>query len=434
MTRSRSSLILIAIIALLLGFASAPGHAAKPRFGSKPKYAAIVMDAQTGRVLHAEAPDATRYPASLTKMMTLFMIFEAIDQRRLRFDTEWRVSSFAAGQNPTKLGLQAGGTITVREVVLGLITKSANDAAVVAAENIAGTERAFAGRMTQRARNLGMSRTTFQNASGLPHPQQVTTAMDMAKLSRAMIRTFPHHYHLFSTSQFTYAGITHHNHNRFMDWYDGADGLKTGYIHASGFNLAASAMRNGRRLIGVVMGGQSPGGRDERMGEILDATFARNITPALPQTRQASASPARPAPAAAIPRAELAPVALTAPQPQRQTTAEAPAPRVATPRVAPQRTPIRPGWAVQVGAFNEVGQARRAAENARRLAPAALRSAAIDVQKVGGTGRDANLLRARLSGLPPDAARDACRILQRHRQACFTVGPSGVAQSVAAAR
>jgi D-alanyl-D-alanine carboxypeptidase len=444
MTQSRPPALLAALMILIIGLGSAlPAWAAKPRAGVKPQYSAIVIDARTGAVLHAEAPDARRHPASLTKMMTVFMILEAIDQRRLRFDTEWRVSPFAAAQSPTKLGLQAGSTITVREVVLGLVTKSANDAAVVAAENMAGSESAFAERMTQRAHKLGMSRTTFMNASGLPNPRQVTTAHDMARLSRALIHVFPHHYHLFSTSQFTYAGITHHNHNRFMEWYDGADGLKTGYVHASGFNLAASAVRNDRRLIGVVMGGRSPGGRDERMGVIMDAAFSRQITPALPETRQARA-PARqapapaPGPATATPKPELSTVALRAAEPAADRTptaprSTAPAETAAKSEAPVQRATIRPGWAVQVGAYNETGQARRAAEQARKLAPAALRSAAIDVQKVGGTGRDANLLRARLSGLSAGDAREACRILQRSGRGCFTIAPSS-SQSLAAAR
>ena len=439
MTPSRPPALLAALVVLMIGLGTAlPAWASKVRSGAKPQYAAIVIDARTGAVLHAEAPDARRHPASLTKMMTVFMILEAIDQRRLRFDTQWQVSAFAAAQSPTKLGLQTGSTITVREVVLGLITKSANDVAVVAAENMAGSESAFAERMTQRAHRLGMARTTFRNASGLPNPHQVTTAADMARLSRALILGFPHHYHLFSTSQFTYAGITHHTHNRFMEWYEGADGLKTGYVHASGFNLAASALRDGRRLIGVVMGGRSPGGRDERMGVILDAAFSREVAPSLPETRQAR-TPARPAPASATPKPELATVALRPADPITERAASAP-PKAATPAepapasAAPtQRVAIRPGWAIQVGAFNETGLARRAAEQARKLAPVALRAAAIDVQKVGGSGRDANLLRARLSGISSEEAREACRILQRNRVGCFTIAPSP-GQALAAAR
>ncbi|MBL8697726.1 MAG: D-alanyl-D-alanine carboxypeptidase [Alphaproteobacteria bacterium] len=438
MTCIRPLRLLVAIIALLIA-SIAPVEA------RAPKYAAIVIDVQTGHVLHAEDADGLRYPASLTKMMTLFMIFEAIDQRRITFETQWRASAEAAAQDPTKLGLQPGQTITAREVVLGLVTKSANDAAVVAAEALAGTEEQFAHRMTERARRLGMTRTRFTNASGLPDPEQVTTASDMAKLGRALIRTFPHHYHLFSTSHFTYAGVTHQSHNRFMNWYDGADGLKTGYIRASGFNLAASATRDGRRLVGVVMGGQSPGWRDDRMGEIMDASFARRQPlRGLPEIRQASVGPD----VRALPETKTEPERAVAPVLVATAAAAAspvlipppvprPAPAVApvrgggivAPLLAERRVPVaaaaaRPGWSIQVGAFADVAQARRAAVQAKRNAPAALRSAAIDVQRVGGTGRDASLLRARLSGLSPQGARDACRVLQQRRQGCFAVPPS----------
>jgi len=402
----------------LLGAADA-GAAAKP--APKPRYAAIVVDAATGEVLHAEHPDDLRYPASLTKMMTLFMIFEAIDRKRIGFDTQWKVSAFAAGQSPTKLGLQAGRSASVRDVVLGLITKSANDAAVVAAENLAGSEPEFAQQMTQRARRLGMARTTFRNASGLPHPEQRSTAADLARLSRALVRSFPHHYHLFSTANFTHAGVTHHNHNRFMQWYDGADGLKTGYIHASGFNLAASATRNGRRLIGVVMGGPSSGWRDERMGEVMDASFAKRPRRDPGELRNA-------APRGASVGTQMAshPSASSSPLPS------APEPRAAA--GAPERdAAARPGWAVQVGAYADVVQARRAAEHAMRSAPTPLRHAAVDVQRVGGPGKDANLLRARLTGLSPKAAKDACRVLKRQGQTCLVVQPGAGAPSVAEA-
>jgi D-alanyl-D-alanine carboxypeptidase len=413
-TPARFMVVLALIAACLLG--DGAWGATKPRTPAKPRYAAIVVDAQSGEVLHAENSDAQRYPASLTKMMTLFMIFEAIDRKKIRFDTEWRVSAFAAGQSPTKLGLQAGRSIAVRDVVLGLITKSANDAAVVAAENLGGTESAFAELMTERAHRLGMSRTTFRNASGLPHPSQQTTASDLARLARAMIRTFPHHYHLFSTTQFAYGGITHHNHNRFMNWYDGADGLKTGYIHASGFNLAASALRQDRRLVGVVMGGPSPGWRDDRMGEILDAAFARRpkdrkpATPAL----EADQRPARNAPGAELAAHVDGAAATQARKPVPSGQAAAP----------------RSGWSIQVGAYAELDQAQRAIQQARKLAPTPLQASAVDIQKIGGKGRDANLLRARLTGLTSKAARDACEALKSRRQVCLVVGPS-VAQSSA---
>jgi len=417
--------IFLSLTALLLlaGLLCPATAASAAKQAPKPRYAAIVVDAATGEVLHAEHPDDLRYPASLTKMMTLFMIFEAIDRKRIGFDTAWKVSAFAAGQSPTKLGLQAGRTVSVRDVVLGLVTKSANDAAVVAAENLAGSEPEFAQQMTQRARRLGMARTTFRNASGLPHPEQRSTAADLARLSRALVRSFPHHYHLFSTSSFTHAGVTHHNHNRFMQWYDGADGLKTGYIHASGFNLAASATRSGRRLIGVVMGGPSSGWRDERMGEVMDASFAKRPRRDPGELRDAAVRGATVGtqlashPPAASPQPPSPPEPRAAARPPEREAAAA----------------VRPGWSVQVGAYADVAQARRAAEHASRSAPTPLRHAAVDVQRVGGTGKDANLLRARLTGLSPKAAKDACRVLKRQGQTCIVVPPGAAAPSVAEA-
>jgi len=243
---------------------------------SAARSAAIIMDAATGNVLYEDNADAPRYPASLTKVMTLHLLFEALDAKRITFDSRFPVSAKAAAQDPTKLGLKDGETIAVRDIILGLITKSANDAAVVAAEGLAGSESAFAAQMTEKARRLGMTSTTFRNASGLPDPQQKTTARDLAMLARATIRAFPHHYHLFDTPSFTYKGITHANHNRLNNWYPGADGLKTGYIRASGFNLITSAKRDNRRLIGVVLGGVSPGSRDQEMARLLDATFVRS--------------------------------------------------------------------------------------------------------------------------------------------------------------
>jgi D-alanyl-D-alanine carboxypeptidase len=237
--------------------------------------AAIITDAATGAVLYEYDADASRYPASLTKVMTLYLLFEALDAKRVTLDSRFPVSARAANQDPTKLGLKDGETITVREVILGLVTKSANDAAVVAAEGLAGTEPQFALQMTEKARRLGMANTIFRNASGLPDPQQKTTARDLSLLARAMIKNYPHHYHFFDTPSFTYKGITHANHNRLNNWYAGADGLKTGYIRASGFNLVTSAKRDNRRLIGVVMGGISPGARDQEMARLLDAAFAR---------------------------------------------------------------------------------------------------------------------------------------------------------------
>jgi D-alanyl-D-alanine carboxypeptidase len=420
MTSTFRALAALALGAILAAAIAEPAlAAAKARNAAKPRYAAIVVDAQTGEILHADHPDALRYPASLTKMMTLFMIFEALDRKRIRLDTEWKVSAFAASQSPTKLGLQAGRTIQVRDVVLGLITKSANDAAVVAAENLADSEPAFAAQMTERARKLGMSRTTFRNASGLPDPGQQSTAADLSRLARALIRGFPHHYQFFSTSQFSFAGNVHHNHNRFMQWYDGADGLKTGYIHASGFNLAASAVRNDRRLIGVVMGGPSAGWRDDRMGEILDAAFARRVRERRPPAPGLEAG--LPGDRSGQPHGELV---------AQGSTAAAVMPRSAE---TSGGVGTRPAWSIQVGAYAEAEQAQRAIQQARKLAPVLLQSAASDVQRVGGAGRDASRIRARLTGLGAATAREACEVLRARRLPCMVVAPAPQPRSLAAA-
>ncbi|MDP9196903.1 MAG: D-alanyl-D-alanine carboxypeptidase, partial [Pseudomonadota bacterium] len=228
------------------------------------KYSAILMDAATGRILHSEAADQKRYPASLTKMMTLYLAFDALKAGKLKPGQKLKISSRAASQAPSKLGLVPGKTISVENAILALTTKSANDAAVVLAEAIAGSEKAFAERMTRKARQLGMTATVFQNASGLPNFRQVTTARDIATLSRALIRSHSRYYHYFSRTSFSWNGRTHTNHNRLLGHYPGADGLKTGYIDASGFNLAASAIRGKKRLICVVFGGPSGSWRDEK--------------------------------------------------------------------------------------------------------------------------------------------------------------------------
>ncbi len=236
-------------------------------------YAALVMDAATGQILSQVDADAPRYPASLTKMMTLYMLFEALDSKTLKLSSPMKVSALAASRPPSRLGLHIGDTITVREAILALVTKSANDVATVVAEKLGGSETRFAQRMTAKARRLGMKRTTFRNASGLPHRSQLTTARDMAVLGRALLRRFPHYYAYFSEPAFDYDGQRYANHNHLLGNYDGVDGIKTGYIHASGFNLVASAKRDGRRLIGVVFGARSPAERSYKMAGLLDKGF-----------------------------------------------------------------------------------------------------------------------------------------------------------------
>lgn len=239
------------------------------------KYAAIVVDFTTGNILYSRNPDAVRHPASLTKMMTLYLVFEALDNGRLSLIQQIPVSAHAANQQPSRLGLRPGQTITVQQAILAVVTKSANDAATVLAEAIGGSEGEFAEMMTRRAKSLGMQRTVYINASGLPNPNQVTTAGDLAKLSLAILHHFPSYYHYFSTKQFIYQGHSFANHNHLLNFYQGLDGIKTGYINASGFNLSASAERNGKRIVAVVMGGRTASTRDKHMAELLDQGFEK---------------------------------------------------------------------------------------------------------------------------------------------------------------
>ncbi|MEO5332078.1 MAG: D-alanyl-D-alanine carboxypeptidase [Magnetococcus sp. YQC-5] len=246
-----------------------------PAVDSTANYADLVMDGKTGRILHATSPDELRHPASLTKMMTLYLTFQAIKSGQLDLDQLLPVSQHASVQVPSKLGLRVGQKIRVEDALLGLVTQSANDATVVLAESLGGTEENFAQLMTGKARELGMSRTVFRNASGLPDPEQVTTARDMAILGYALINHHPQFYPYFKRSGFTYAGVRYNNHNHLMSRYHGMDGIKTGYIRASGFNLVASTVRGSTRLIAVVFGGRSSTARDNRMAALLDQSFAQ---------------------------------------------------------------------------------------------------------------------------------------------------------------
>jgi D-alanyl-D-alanine carboxypeptidase len=239
---------------------------------------AIVIDADTGAVLEAVDANARWYPASLTKVMTVYLTLEQVEAGYLKLEEELTVSPHAASQPATELGLGAGSTITVSDAILAVILQSANDAAVVLAERIGGTEDAFASRMTAKAQELGMTRTAFRNASGLPNPDQVTTARDMAVLARALLQNYPQYYHFFSTTSFTYRGQTFGTINGILSRYEGADGIKTGFTCGSGYNLIASAKRNGRRLIGVLLGSHTNFERHSEMGRLLDAGFAMDMS------------------------------------------------------------------------------------------------------------------------------------------------------------
>jgi D-alanyl-D-alanine carboxypeptidase len=243
-----------------------------------PPSSAIVVDANSGNVLYAASPDELRHPASLTKIMTLYLLFERLEAGKLKLDSQLSVSEHASAQAPTKLGLKPGHTIAVEDAIKGLVTKSANDAAVVVGEAIGGNESDFAEMMTKKARALGMSRTVYRNASGLPNDEQVTTARDQALLGRAIQERFPSQYRYFSTLSFTYHGEAMRNHNMLLGHVEGVDGIKTGYTQASGFNLVTSVHRNNRRIVAVVLGGASAGARDAKMRSLIEAHIAAAST------------------------------------------------------------------------------------------------------------------------------------------------------------
>jgi len=257
-----------------LGFA-ASAQAQIPFFSqlNQPRYAAIVVDANTGEVLYSKNPDSPRYPASITKVMTLYLTFEALASGRLSLSDKILVSQHAASMAPSKLGLAAGSTITVDEAIRAIAVHSANDMAVAMAEKLGGSEPRFATLMTLRAQELGMTQSHFANASGLPDPRQLMSARDIALLSRSVMRDFPQYYSYFSQRQLEWHGRTLANHNHLLDSMAGVDGLKTGYTYASGFNLAASAVRDNRRLIAVVLGGSSTAARDLNVQDLLTTGF-----------------------------------------------------------------------------------------------------------------------------------------------------------------
>ena len=380
-----------------------------------------MIDAGNGEVLYRANADDPKYPASLTKMMTLYLTFEALQKKRIKLGQYFPISRKAASQPPTKLDLKAGRKIRIEHAILGLVTKSANDAAMVLAEGIGGSETRFVRMMNQKARRLGMMRTTFRNPSGLPDDDQVTTARDLATLANALIRDYPKYYPYFSRASFTYQGIEHPNHNRLMEIYQGMDGLKTGYIRASGFNLAASAVRDGRRLIAVVMGGDTPGWRDEHMAELMDQGFATPRTPApLVASLRPPAVPTR-KPDTGIDVASLEEVVgqqrtggiggfgdsrLRRSDQQRRGGGAAEEREAGASRWEPSATRMPAGG--------------RSTRVSRRL-PSLLASAYPQMVPVTtGSGR---LFRARLMGLDESAARTVCASLERSGEDCLTVAP-----------
>lgn len=373
---------LSALFVLIFGICALPQQASA-------KYASFVMEANTGRILHAVNADTRNYPASLTKMMTLYMIFDALDRGEISFKTTWKASARVARQPASKLGLGRGQKLSVRDAILALVTKSANDVATLTAEHLAKSEKDFALAMTAKARKLGMSRTTFRNASGLPNRGQLSTARDMAVLAQALLRDFPHYYHVFATTRFDYQGRKFKNHNKLLTTYEGTDGIKTGYIRASGFNLVASVKRGNQRLIGVVFGGDSSSKRNRHMVSLLDkgwrilnggeAVASANDNKSSSGTQVASAS---------------------------GTGNAAYDPKLS--------------WGIQVGAFADESRASSYAHEISAIVPKLLNTGFVTVvplKKKSGK----ILYRSRIHRIPKKQAYKACRILERKKINCMEV-------------
>lgn len=436
-------------------------------------YAHFIMDANSGKVLDAENADTLNHPASLTKMMTLYMVFEALHDGRLRWDQKITMSANGARTSPTKLGLRAGQTYTVREAVLGMIVKSANDVAEGIGDHLYGSEEKFGRAMTAKARQLGMTRTVFRNGSGLPNSEQVTTARDMARLGLALMRDFPQEYKLFSTPSFAFRGRTIRGHNNLMYRYKGMDGIKTGYTNASGFNLVSAVNDNGKRVIGVVLGGRTARSRDAQMAALLDKAMPRAsvrggvsmASASSPASSPVSASvrlPKNDVPTPFASRSAPSQPAMAPPAPVEVAAAEIPAPMVAerykasqrgmarsepvnsassaglgyaapvvtdvsapiSPAELPFRTASTPGWRVQLAA---AGSESEAISLLARAMPT------LDGQFKGLTpytetvhSGSALLHRARFSGFSNQAAANAaCQTLKAARFACMVVPAGG---------
>ena len=411
------------------------------------KHAAIVIDANTGKVLFSDNPDAPRHPASLTKMMTLYMLFEAMEAGRVNRASAVPISKHAASMAPTKLGAKAGSSITVETAILGLVTKSANDAAAAVGELLAGSESKFAQKMTAKARSLGMKNTRFYNASGLPDPRQITTARDMAVLGIALRTDFPQYYKYFSVRSFTYGRSRLANHNKLLGRVAGVDGIKTGYTRASGFNLVSSVSLNNKKLVTVVLGGQSGRSRDAEVAMLIKKNLpkasTRNASGGLlaklkgKQEQQdveevlALADPA-PVPPAKKAVALIEPVvASIAPTPAERpivsVTEEVEA-NVSdvdpiTTASAPETVEVPSGngdWVIQIAAADSEAGAMKILNKAQAAGGKALASANAFTQQV--QKGSATLFRARFGGFDTKAqAWNACEALKKKSYGCFAL-------------
>ena len=344
----------------------------------------IVIDALSGEVIASSNADERRYPASLTKLMTLYITFSALDRGDLDLDDELKVSRYAANRSPSRLGVKPGKTIKVRDAVMALIVKSANDCAAVLAEALGGSEEKFAELMTQTAKDLGMKNTVFKNASGLPNRQQKTTARDMAILGSAVYHHFPEYYDLFSTTKFTYEGRTYYTHNHLLKRFEGADGMKTGFTAAAGYNIVTSAERDGRRVIAVTMGHDSIKNRDYKVAQLMNAGFKR-----------------------------LAAKSDTA----RRLVAKLEIPPLNTPH---DKTDDAGLWMVQIGAFSNYIKARNyALDIQRRLhLPYAAKT---DINVEPASNGAAIVYRSQLTGFAKNEADKTCYRLKKANKSCIVI-------------
>jgi D-alanyl-D-alanine carboxypeptidase len=379
---------------------------------AKPRYTAIVVEEQSGHVLYSNKADTPNHPASLTKIMTLYMLFEAIEVGRFNLNSKLKVSRHASRQPPSKLGLKIGSTITVKQAILALVTKSANDVAVVVAEALGKTEKNFAIQMTRRARQMNMQRTTFKNASGLHHSKQVSTARDMARLAKLIRLRFPKYYAYFSTKNFRFRGRTYGNHNNLLGRYDGVDGIKTGYTLASGFNLVSAVERDGTRLIGVVFGGKTARSRDRQMVRILDRAFAKVDDVPAKSTRLA-----RSFFRVAEPRLRFA----KAPVPRQRPDLSSPTTKFAAVLDEKQQKRSAANWAVQFGAFTNFEAAEKRVAAASQLLGTGDTASSSDIERWSSTA--GTIYRTRFVELTQAEAVEVCKLLVKTGMGCLKIRP-----------
>ena len=370
---------------------------------AQAKYASFIINENTKRVYYTANADTRNYPASLTKIMTLYMIFDALKTKKISMNTKFKVSRRATRQPPSKLNLSAGSSISVKHAILALITKSANDVATVVAENLGKSERNFARLMTKKARKLGMRRTTFKNASGLPNRGQLSTARDMATLGMAIRKNHSVFFKLFKTKSFIYKGTRYSNHNNLLGSYSGTDGIKTGYTHASGFNLVASVERNGQRIIGVVFGGKKARSRDKHMIKLLNRYFKTNASKPLVRTAKASELP------------KNRPKIIVA----EKNVKNFKVPPNVINTLLLDRT--NDDWFIQIGAFTNRLNAHKAARNARNVVPEQLGNLPASLSKISKVNNNNTeyLWRVRFIELAENQARSVCAELWTSGLSCI---------------